>query len=67
MPTSADSYLALFPYDTRPAERNALLHFEMIAAKIKADPSLLAIPLGNIARWLARGTPAATDSKAGAQ
>lgn len=55
MPTPAQSYRPLFPYDFRPAERNALLHFETIAAKIKMDPSLLAIPLANIARWLARG------------
>ncbi len=52
---SADSDPALFPYDTRPAERISRLRFETVAAKIQADPSLLAIPLANIARWLARG------------
>ena len=45
----------LFPYDFRPAERAAQRQWEAIAARIKADPSLLAIPLDNIARWLARG------------
>ena len=31
--------------------------FALIAARIEADPALLAIPLANIARWLTRGHP----------
>lgn len=33
----------------------ARLRFERIADKIEGDPGLLAIPLANIARWLAQG------------
>ena len=33
--------------------------FRLIADKVEADPSLLKIPLANIARWLARGHSAA--------
>ena len=40
---------------TAPGDRIAQLRFERIAEKIEREPGLLAIPLANIARWLAQG------------
>lgn len=43
------------PYHDPEGDRIAHLQFCLIADKIEADPSLLRIPLANIARWLGNG------------
>ena len=45
------------PYSAN-GDRIAQLRFDCIAAKIEREPGLLAIPLANIARWLAQAHPA---------
>ena len=39
----------------RPGDQVKQDRFRLVAYKIEKDPTLLAIPLANISRWLARG------------
>ncbi len=43
------------PYHDPEGDRMAHLQYCFIADKIEADPTLLRIPLANIARWLGNG------------
>lgn len=43
------------PYHDPEGDRLTWLSFCLIADKLEADPSLLRIPLENIARWLRQG------------
>ncbi len=57
MSPAASSSPKPLEYFLRPTEGDELFlrRFQRIADKIEADPSLLDIPLENIARWLAKG------------
>jgi hypothetical protein len=51
---------ATLPTRERTGDEVSAERFRLMADKIEADPSLLDIPLANIARWLAKGHSAVT-------
>ncbi len=61
IPSPIKSTLAKRPVVTNDVfaemENETALMFDAIAGKIEREPSLLSIPLNNIARWLAKGHP----------
>lgn len=55
MSAATDAFTYLDSRPGRSGDEVSADEFQLIAAKIEADPSLLRIPLANIERWLSLG------------
>jgi hypothetical protein len=53
--SAADTFADLNARPERPGDEVLADRFRLMAAKIEANPQLLAIPLENVERWLAQG------------